>query len=275
MKQFYFFCVFILTFNLFAQDPIYVDDFDNGIISTEASSAFAFSIVDNNLEIKGNGTGGQWTAISYKMHSNGTEATIDISASTKLYLKAKANPGLEFRVDLQDATGYVTNLNATSVNLTNNFAIYEFDFSGKFSDGGYGGPCTNGPCSVDKTKITNLSIFARPGTGGYDGTVTIDWISLGSEFTDGTPTPKHSIRYNQVGYFKNRDKIVSVNSPKNFTGLNYTIKNSSDEIVKTGTTGTTKFWFDAQEYVAHIDFSEINISGEYTIDVDGVKGQKY
>ena len=29
MKQFYFFCIFILTFNLFAQDPIYVDDFDN------------------------------------------------------------------------------------------------------------------------------------------------------------------------------------------------------------------------------------------------------
>lgn len=270
MRILYFSLFFILISNAFAQTPLYIDDFDNGIISIENSSAFDFSVVENNLEIQGNGSGGQWTAISYKMHSNGTDATINVSSSPKLFLKAKANPGLEFRIDLQDATGYVTNLNATSVNLTGNYAIYEFDFSGKFSDGGYGGPCTNGPCTVDETKITHLSIFAKPGTGGYNGTITIDWISLGYQYDNGTPTPNHTIRYNQVGYFTNRNKIISVNSPNNFNGLSYTIKNSSDVIVKSGTTGTTNFWYDAQEYVSNIDFSEINTADDYTIDIDGV-----
>lgn len=271
MKQLCFFFVFFLSIFVVAQNPIYVDNFDTNTMKIAASSGFDFAIAGNNLEISGNGTGGMWTAIAYKMHNNGTPTTLNVSTSPKLYIKAKASPGLEFRIDLQDENGYVTNLNATSVNLRNNFAVFEFDFTGKFSDGGFGGSCASGPCTVDKTKITDLSIFAKPGTGGYNGLITIDWISVGAPFTAGTATPEHTIRFNQVGYFINKNKILSINSPKNFSDLKYTIKNANDKVIKAGTTGATNFWSDGQEYVYNLDFSDVNTPGKYTIDVEDVK----
>ncbi|WP_299012185.1 glycoside hydrolase family 9 protein [uncultured Polaribacter sp.] len=271
MRKLHFFYLFILSAVSFAQNPIYVDNFDDNIISIAQSSAFDFEIVDNNLEISGNGSGGMWAAMTYTMHDAGVSKTIDLSVSPKLYIKAKANQGLEFRIDLQDETGYVTNLQATSVNIGTSFAVYEFDFTGKFLDGAFGGPCTNGPCVVNSSKITNLSIFARPGVGAYTGKITIDWLSIGAPFEEGAQPSNYEIRYNQVGYFVDRTKILSVNSAQPFANLNYTIKNNSDVVVANGTTGASILWADAQEHVAHIDFTSVNLAGEYVVEIDDVK----
>lgn len=80
-----------------------------------------------------------------------------------------------------------------------------------------------------------------------------------------------SIRYNQIGYLKGREKVININSDTNFSQLNYSIKNSNGITVKSGVTPQTNFWRDAQEYVSVIEFSEIDTEGKYVIDVEGKK----
>lgn len=260
----------LLVGNIYGQD--YVDEFNSSINTIDsAPSGFIVNIVNEALQIEGDGSGTMWASLNYNLHEAGTNTTIDISSSPKLYIRAKTNNPLEFRVDLRDHNGFVTNQSPISVDLTNNYKIYEFDYTGKLIDGAYGGPCTSGPCVVDSSKISGLSIFAEPGVGGYNGIIDIDWISLGATYNGGVTTPNHSIRLNQVGYFTNREKIISVNSSTDFSQLNYTIKNNTNTVIKSGKTGATKLWEDAQEYVTHIDASDINIAGKYSIEIEGAE----
>lgn len=258
----------LLSISINAQ--VYTDNFNESIVSTDSPpTGFTIAISNQNLQINSDGNGGAWSAIQYNMHTSGTSTTIDTSSSPKLFIKAKASNPVTFRIDLRDETGYVTNQNSTSVNLTTDYEIYEFDYTSKLFDGGYGGPCAavDAPCPVDATKIGGLSIFTNPGTGMYTGIIDIEWIALGASPVS---IPDHSVRLNQVGYFTDQNKIISVNSSFDFSGLNYTITNSSNTIVKTGITPSTSFWSDAEEYVAHLDISDITTEGTYTIDVDGV-----
>lgn len=68
-------------------------------------------------------------------------------------------------MDLQDITGYVTNLNAGTVVLNDNYTIYEIDYGNRLEDGGYGGPCTSGPCPVDATALTNILFSVNAASG--------------------------------------------------------------------------------------------------------------
>jgi hypothetical protein len=36
-------------------------------------------------------------------------------------------------------------------------------------------------CPVDGERVANLQLFANPGVGGYNGTITIDWLSFGTQ----------------------------------------------------------------------------------------------
>ncbi|MEL6925938.1 MAG: T9SS type A sorting domain-containing protein, partial [Bacteroidota bacterium] len=81
---------------------------------------------------------------------------------------------------------YVTNANSTSNIIRSDYAIYEYNYAGKYADGGFGGsPCTSAtaPCDVDAERIAQLQFFVKPGVGGYNGTVDIDWISFGDEIS--------------------------------------------------------------------------------------------
>jgi endoglucanase len=265
--------LFVFSSNLFSQNPIYTDEF-NGAIKNISSipTGFTTNLANENLQIKGNGNGGQWASVRYSLHTNGSNTSVDISKNPKVFIRAKASPGLELRLDLGDQTGYITNQNPTSVQLSGNFAIYEFDFTNKLFDGAFGGPCKSAPCSVDATKIRNLLIYANPGVGKYNGTIEIDWVSFGYLLEVAQQETKNfSIRYNQVGYLIGRDKTINITSPVNFVPLDYTIKNESGTTVKTGVTSNPTFWSDAQEYASIIDFSEIDTQGKYTIDVEGKK----
>ncbi|MEL6925748.1 MAG: hypothetical protein AAFO94_17010, partial [Bacteroidota bacterium] len=68
--------------------------------------------------------------------------------------------------------------------MTNEFMVLEFDYTGTYQDGGFGGtPCTSEtqPCPVDGTKIVQLVFYADPGAGGFTGSIVIDYISFGEE----------------------------------------------------------------------------------------------
>lgn len=266
------FIVFFLHLSIFSQEPVFIERFEN--LRSDAISlptGFSASTLDDVLQIQGNGFGGLWSSIFYDFNQSG-RSTLDLSASPKIFIKAKASPGLELRIDLIDNRGYLTNLSPVSVMLDDNFAIYEFDFNNKLFDGAFGGPCQKSPCSVDPSKISLLSFYANPGVGKYNGTIAIDWVSFGYlPSSEQEEVDDFKIKYNQIGYFTGREKVINITSSTNFTPLNYTIRNSNDAVVKTGITQNPVFWGDAQEYVSVIDITEIDAEGTYEIDVEDLK----
>ncbi|MBX9807496.1 MAG: glycoside hydrolase family 9 protein [Flavobacteriaceae bacterium] len=217
------------------------------------------------LSILGNGTASPYATINYKIHSNGTPKSINISANNKLYIKAKGTNFPNLRIDLLDNLGYNTNYNGSSINLTNSYAIYEINYTGKLLDGGYGGPClsTAAPCSVNPASIINLNFFINAASGNYNGKIDIDWISFGQPLE--AITIPHKILVNQVGYFVGKDKIINFSSDVSFTGINYSIKNEFGTEILNGTSAASVLWSDSQQYVASINVSNINSIGKYTI----------
>jgi endoglucanase len=264
--------LFFFQLQIFSQNPLFVENFeDTSASNVTTPSGFSKSVSNGVLQINGNGTGDLWSSTSYNFNVDGSN-TIDLSESPKIFIRAKASPSVEIRIDFRDETGYLTNQNPISVRLGSNFTTYEFDFTDKLFDGAFGGPCKSGPCAVDATKIRTVSIYANPGEGKYSGNIEIDWMSFGYlEPSSPQEITNFQIRYNQIGYLVGRDKLINITSTINFLPPSYSIKNQSGTVVKTGTTSTATFWSDAQEYAASIDFSELEAEGEYTIDVQGKK----
>jgi endoglucanase len=243
---------------------IYSDNFDQGVNNTSYPTSYTTSLVNNNLVITGNGTAGQYAALSYDTHNNGTLINVNVSGNNKLYIKAKGTNSPSLRLDLQDALGFSTNQNTSAISLTNAYNIYEINYTGKFLDGGFGGPCASGTtCSVNPNSIKRLVLFINAAVGGYNGTIDIDWISFGQPLEAIPPT--FNILYNQVGYFVGKDKIVNISSNASFTGIAYEVKDTANNIVLSGTTAASALWSDAQQNVASIDLSSINTPGTYTV----------
>lgn len=249
---------------------IYSDNFDQSVNSTTFPTSYSTSLVSENLKIIGDGTALPYATISYSMHDNGSPKNINLSTNSKFYIKVKGTGSPALRIDLGDNLGYVTNSNASVITLNSNFNIYEVDFTSKFVDGGYGGPCTSGPCTVNKNSIKKIEFFVNAATGKYNGTIEIDWISFGEPLQP-LNTPTNKILYNQVGYFVGKDKIFNITSNASFTGINYSVSNSDNDIVLTGKSPASVLWNEAQQNVASIDLSSINTPGQYTITTDSDK----
>ncbi len=178
----------LCTQGLVAQ--VYVDEFDNGDpILMGGAATFSFSESDDELTVSADGTGGPWDVFTYQPHdmATGEAITVDATGNNKIFIKAKAsNVGTQLRMDVQDAEGYLTSLAGITKTLTTEYIILEYDFSGQYSDGGFGGtPCTSdtAPCEVDGSQTTQLLFYVNPGAGGYAGDVVIDYIAFGEEPT--------------------------------------------------------------------------------------------
>ncbi|GAA3509131.1 hypothetical protein GCM10022393_21660 [Aquimarina addita] len=248
----------------------YSDNFDQGILNIAATEAYSPSLENKNLTITATGDAGPYDPFSYLMHINGTTSNVDISSAPKLYIKAKGTNNPDLRIDLEDANGYVTNLNAQSQVLTDEFVIYELNYTGSLQDGGYGGPCqpNDAPCPVDASQVAKLVFFVNAAEGGYAGSIKIDWISFG-EPLEALPTPSEfDIRYNQVSYLKGRNKLINIVAISGFTNKSYTIYNSTDDIIMSGTTDNSDFWSDSGEHVATVDISSIDTEGVYRFAID-------
>ncbi|NJM78428.1 MAG: T9SS type A sorting domain-containing protein [Flavobacterium sp.] len=256
----------IVFFNSIHSQVIYSDNFDQGVNNTTFPPSYTTSLVSNNLRIVGNGTAGTFAALSYGMHNNGTLTNINVSGNNKFYIKAKGTNSPSLRIDLQDNTNYLTNLNPSSISLTTTYQIFEIDYTGKFQDGGYGGsPCTSttAPCNVNSSSIKNLILFINATTGGYNGTIDIDWISFGAPLE--AITNPIFLRANQVGYFKNREKAVNLISKSSFGPQNFQVLNSSNVEVLSGISSASTNWADANQHVAKINLTSINTNGTYTV----------
>ncbi len=265
-----YFCLFLVCsfFVAHSQDIVYEDHFDTDIFSVGNNpTGYTLQNVNNTFQINGNGAAGPWTAMSYILHDGaGNQTLIDASESPKLYIKVKGEGQPSLRIDFQDETGYVTNQNPAEFNITNAYKIYEYDYTDRLLDGAYGGPCTVAPCIVDASKLQSLIFFVNAPTGGYNGTIEIDWISIGAPLEQGTPS--YDIRYNQVGYSTGRSKYINIVSSASFENVEYSVfkKGNSDPVLSAMTSGLSK-WSPSNEYVSTIDVTELNDEGDYIFEI--------
>ncbi|MGB6152388.1 MAG: hypothetical protein WBG48_10375, partial [Pricia sp.] len=182
MEKFYYAFLITLLFGSWSSAQIIYSDQFEDTLTTDSNSAYDVRIENGSLIIDGNGTAGAYNAFEYKVHAEGDSVAFDMTENPRIFIRAKANgPGV-LRVDAKDAAGYVTNLSAKYATLTEDFAVYTLDFADDFNDGGFGGsPCesADAPCPVNPSEISSLVFFVDDATGGYAGTVEIDWISVG------------------------------------------------------------------------------------------------
>jgi len=260
----------IVNVNSYSQ-IIYSDNFDEGILKVEQTSAYTSSLSDNNLLISGNGTAGAYAAFAYNTHNNDTNTNINIESAPKLFIKAKGTNNPDLRIDIQDDNDFVTNFSSQSIRLSNEFEIYELDYTGKLQDGGFGGsPCTSisAPCPVDATNINRIVFFVNAAIGGYSGAIEIDWISFGEPLEAIPPPSEFDIRYNQVSYLKGKDKLINIVAISSFSDKTYTVYDNANNIITSGTTGASSLWSDSGEHVATVDISSIDIEGTYRFTID-------
>ena len=171
----------IFPFMVNAQTIIYQDDFDGATSHTnDPPQGYVLSLEEGTLAVEGDGSSGAYAFFGYRFHNETEDVALDISENPKLYIKAKGTNSPELRMDLQDTSQYVTNLNAGTVVLNDDYAVYEIDYSDRFQDGGYGGACTSGPCPVDATALNNILFSVNAASGGYTGRINIEWISFGA-----------------------------------------------------------------------------------------------
>lgn len=168
---------------------VYFDIFDDGDASQFGEAAgYATSENDGVLTITGSADKPMWSALYY-----GFPETLDFTGTNKLFVRARSNTDMAWplRIDLQDTAQLVTNLSGDLQFPIEGgeFQTYVYDFTGRYTDGGWGGPgmaagCgDNMPrgCPVEATQIVGMLLLVNPGTAGFDGSIDIDWISVGEE----------------------------------------------------------------------------------------------
>lgn len=272
MKKFFHFTFLVVFFSVLTNAQTTYNDHFDGFNSASSNSAYDVTLANSNLKVVGNGTAAAYQSFTYNIHNSGREISINMNSSAKLFIKAKATGTPVLRIDLKDAQGYLTNFNAQSTRLSNDFQIYTLDFANAFSDGGYGGsPCLseNAPCQVNASNISEMLFYLNAAAGSYNGTLEIDWISVGAPLEDTLPTGSEKIRYNQVGYHVDREKLINITDDNSFTPLPYTVTNANGVVVATGNSTASRLWNESGEHVGVIDITDdINTVGIYTLTVD-------
>lgn len=149
----------------------------------------------NVVTFVGNGTTGKYASITYDPYDNpqmngigsydgttGAQLNFDMSDDLNIYVVARATKSTKVTLQLKDAANFVTNAGATyeqTVGTTS--SVITYNYTGAV-DAGYGGSvgCTEtNPCDVDFTSIAEFLFIIEASTGGFDGTLIIDYIQVG------------------------------------------------------------------------------------------------
>lgn len=176
-----------ILLSVMSYGQVFLEEFDS-VLDTQISvpDGYAGSLDGGEWTITGDGTGGAFSAFSYKpADADGNLTSIDVTENNKIFVRAKASSnGTELRMDIKDADGFVTSIPGITKFLVADYAVYEFDFTGVYQDGGFGGSnceMADAPCDVDGSQIVEFVFFINPVSGGFAGSVVMDFISVGTE----------------------------------------------------------------------------------------------
>ncbi len=241
---------------------VYLDEFDNDDPAfTGGSGTYTSSESNSEWTVNASNTG-PWDVFTYEFHdpTSGAGVLVDMTENNKIFVKVKAsNVGTQLRMDVQDEAGFLTSIAGVTKTMTTEFMVLEFDFSGTYQDGGFGGtPCTSdtAPCAVDGTKIKQLIFFTDPGAGGFNGSVVFDYIAVGAEAAGAITSDVFQDHFDKAD-----STITSFGADVFDKGYNMVINGS--ELVLSGD-GTTQMW-DAIGYTIRNQ----NTFEEQDIDVTG------
>ena len=179
MKTIFLSVLFVLTSFIIKSQVIYSDDFGKNIKKITTNPSLITSLNNNSLEIIGNGTSGSYQNLLYNFHNSGTNTIVNATSSSKIYIKIKADNSPTLRIDFVDNNGYSTSLHGLTLKPSAAYQIFELNYTSKLIDGGYGGPCSPGPCNVNPAQLVQLAFYINPGSGAYSGKISIEWISIG------------------------------------------------------------------------------------------------
>ena len=161
----------------------YFDEFDNDDASFASPiEGLEVAEADGVMTITGDGTQGAFAPIVYRLHQDTMGIRVNAESNeNKLFIRVKTEAGdIPFRVDLEDYLGFLTTANSAELTATPEWQVLEYDYVGRFSDGGFGGTaCDVGPCPVDAQRIEQIQFYINAGVGGFNDVLTIDWISFG------------------------------------------------------------------------------------------------
>lgn len=253
---------------------IYQDHYNNEVLDfTTETPGFGIAEAGSELIISGDGSGAPYSAVSYILHDSDLNEPIFLDmepGQNKVYVRARTDNGtVPFRIDLIDTTGYITNQAGLTKIINNEFETYEFNFTGNYFDGGFGGtPCEVGPCPVDDKAIRQVLFYIDPVAGAYDGTVYIDFISIGQPAGDDNGQPVGIANYSDQmddatamfisdpvgllsGFADSEWTITGDGNGDMWTPINYAIHNSDGEqILANAVASQDKLYFRAKTSVA-------------------------
>lgn len=172
---------------------VYQDRFEDGdeLLFTDAAG-YTVTQGESVATIAVDESKPNWSAAFYSFPEN-----VNFTGNNKLYLRAKSNTDAAYplRIDVQDTALLVSNLSGDLIKdiQPGEYQIYEFDFTGRYTDGGWGGPGVDAGCAdnmprgcpVAATHINGLFFLINPGEMAAPGSISIDWLSVGSELEGG------------------------------------------------------------------------------------------
>lgn len=164
MRNFLLICLMaVISGSLLAQ-PFFVDEFDDGTVVPDTDK-FDITEANGEMVVAGNSTNGDWDGVWFQLPQ-----PLDVSASPKLYVRAKASIlGTTLRMDLAGPDGTFTNVQPITNTLTDDYRVIEYDFSS----------VDNG--DFDFTQVQAIFFFINPGSGGFTGQVSMDYFALGED----------------------------------------------------------------------------------------------
>lgn len=242
--------------------PVGIDDYademnDNSLDFISDNGGLATVAEDGQLKVIGDGTSGAFAPILYQLHDGADSVRVNGEANdNKVFIRARSTvDGLPLRIDVQDNLGFLTSLAGLTQSLTTDFEVYEFDFTGNYSDGGFGGsPCTAGPCPVDAQRLEQMQIYLAPGVGMFSGELHIDWISFGTPLTS-VDVVDHTVLQGAKVYPNPADDAVTLelNVEVESRGL-LSIMDISGATVRTIDLGSIQ----AGPYLNRLDIADLN-----------------
>ena len=176
----------------------YAEDFSNNRIDFVGPVAgYTVREEGSSLFITGDGTGAPFSTVSYNFHTPADtddtlvmQTTIDLlPAQERIFIRARTNgPDVLVRADVVDTTGALTDFSSARQTFTDEWNVYTFDYNGRYDFADYGegrDDCSpEARCTVDATAIESILFFFDETTGGFEGEIEIDYISVGQPLSE-------------------------------------------------------------------------------------------
>lgn len=262
MKNLAFYTSLLLLSNLvMGQVTGKLYDFNNGNSSGwgSGSSILTEGYENNAIKIVSNGAGPNLES-SYFLFSSPAE--LNLNSNPYVSLKIKSTSPISVRIDLIDASGYVTNFQPIirEIKDINTFTPLSFNYNGLMKQK------TPNAVNLNGTKIIGINVYINPGASSFKGTIYLDDLAFGTAADRSVGNGIPGIKVSQIGFYPEGKKYAIASSTSKTT---FKLVDESNKTVYTGNLGELRSFEAAKDSTKIADFSNFKTLGKYKVVVDG------